>query len=190
MKLWTYSICISCRIQNNAREEQHAAVHSVMRRKLMRCAAVAGRGDPAPVVACRSTRSGSRQTLLRPLELCQAAVEACVASLRLLQQHKTVLPERSLILHSSGAVSLETPPGPPRSAARTIGAAAVLGIMKCLPYELPSLSVAPVDVDAADGSAWSRTSAFVATSGSLKSRRAANSPPLAECDRTACSVAA
>jgi len=122
------------------------------------------------VVACRSTRGGFRQTTLRPLELCQAAVEACVASLRLLQQHKTLLPDRSLVLRSSGAVSLEPPPGLPRSTARTIGAAAVLGIMKCLPYELPSLSVAPVDVDAADGTARSRSSAFVATSGSLKSR--------------------
>ena len=122
------------------------------------------------MVACCSSRGNSGQTPLQPLGLCQAAVEAGVASLRLLQQHKTLLPDRSLVLHSSGAVSLEPPPGPPRSAAHTIGAAAVLGIMKCLPYELPSLAVAPVDVDAADSSARSRSSAFVATSGSLKSR--------------------
>ena len=120
-------------------------------------------------MACRSTRGGTGQTPLQPLELCQAAVEACVASLRLLQQHRNLLPDRSLILHSSGAAGLEPPPGPPRSVAHSIGAAAVLGIMKCLPYELPSLSVAPVDVDAAAG-ARSRTSTFVAMSGSLKLR--------------------
>ena len=127
-------------------------------------------GDAASVVVRCSSRGGAGRASLLPLGLCQAAIEACVSSLRLLQEHKTLLPMRSIILYSSGAATLEPLPGPPRSAADTIGAAAVLGVMKCLPYELPSLSVAPVDVDSADGSARSKGHAFVAASGSLTSR--------------------
>ena len=107
---------------------------------------------------------------LRPLQLCQATVAACTSSLRLLQEHKTLLPSRSMVLHSSGAAALEPLPGAPRSAATTIGAAAVLGIMKCLPYELPSLTVAPVDADATAADAPSARKAFLAVSGSMKAR--------------------
>ena len=129
-------------------------------------------GDSASMVACRGGCHGSKRAL-QPLRLCQAAVEACVSSLRLLQEHKTILPTRSLVLHSFGAAALEPPPGAPRSAEATVGAAAVLGIMKCLPYELPSLTVAPVDAGAAAVVAPAAGLAFLAVSGSLKTRWAA-----------------
>jgi hypothetical protein len=122
-------------------------------------------GSSTAAVACRGACHGSRRAPLPPLRLCQAAVEACVSSLRLLQEHKTLLPTRSLVLHSSGSAALEPPPGAPRSAVATVGAAAVLGIMKCLPYELPSLTVAPLDADAAVVDAPSAKNAFLAVSG-------------------------
>lgn len=80
---------------------------------------------------------------LNPLQLSQAATLAAANTIQMLQTRQNVLMENIALL-SFGSVSVHTQParGLPAS-----DAAAVQGIMKNLPFEMPSLTGAVLDLD-------------------------------------------
>lgn len=97
--------------------------------------------------------------------LSQAAVRASAAMLRLLQTHKTALPQKAFALHSAGATAGTLTAVAPGKAAGPMAAAAVLGVLKGLPYELPSLTAAPIDADSAAVGAPTGGGSLVAVPG-------------------------
>ena len=80
--------------------------------------------------------------------LSQAAVRAAAGMLHLLQQHKTLLPQKAFAMHSSGAIPDTTAPHAPLNASGPMAAAAAMGVLKGLPFELPTMSSAPVNASA------------------------------------------
>lgn len=81
------------------------------------------------------------------LALSQEVVSSSANALHLLREHRSLFTSRSLVMHSTGSAALEPLSGAPCSAISTVSAAAVSAVLKCLPFELPSLTVAPVDTD-------------------------------------------
>ena len=127
-------------------------------------------GRSSKLVASRRPHRSAAGRQAPPLSLSQETVTASVGALRMLHEHKALFPANALALHFSGTSTLEAAPGAPQPASATVGAAAVLGILKCLPYELPMLTVAPVDADQNGLDAPSRRHGFVAAPGKLKNR--------------------
>lgn len=85
--------------------------------------------------------------LVPPLVLAQEAVIASAAVLRMLRDHKTLLPGGTMSLLTEGAHSPDAIPCRIRPATASIGGAAVLGVLQCLPYELPALKSTPISTD-------------------------------------------
>lgn len=105
-----------------------------------------------------------------PLALSQEAVCASAGALRMINDNEFIFPHRSFVLHSTGTSALEPLPCAPDAAIATIGAFAVLGVMKCLRYELPSLTAAPIDAARSGTDAPARRHGFIAVPGKFKFR--------------------
>ena len=98
-------------------------------------AAPCRRRGPALAAACRREH----------LALSQAATLAAAAAVQVLHQHRTT-PQKTVTLHTAGSLPALACAHAERPA---IEAAAVAGVLKSLPYELPFLSSQLLDTDAA-----------------------------------------
>lgn len=103
-----------------------------------------------------------------PQALSQEVVSASVNALNLVREHRSLFLSRSLVMQSTSCAAMEPLSGAPCSAISTVGTAAVLGVLKCLPFECPSLTVAPIDTDRNSLGSTGRTYAFAATPGKLE----------------------
>ncbi len=77
------------------------------------------------------------------LDLSQAASLAAADVVQVLQGSRTS-PLQALVLRSAGSVPSQPTPGPSQPA---VGAAAIAGVLRCLPFELPSLLSQLLDED-------------------------------------------
>ena len=133
-----------------------------------------------------------RALQLEPLQLAQQAVLAGADVLEVLHSHRTVL-GKTVALHVAGGLGGALQPG--SDGQPNVGAAAIAGVLKNLPYELPFLSSQVVDAganscglpprawalsDASLPPAWAADLYGVATGGGMLRRpRMAYSKPAA-----------
>lgn len=94
----------------------------------------------------RMTPSGRPQRHARTASAAQRAVLASADFLQTLLTNRAALGS-SFYLLSSGTQPAGQAPRAAAQADSSIGAAAICGILKCLPYELPSLAAMPLDAD-------------------------------------------
>ena len=113
-----------------------------------------------------SYRSAATEQL--PQALSHEVVSASANALILMRDHRSLFPSRSLVMQSNGCAALEHLSGAPCSAISTVGTAAVLGVLKCLPFESPTLTVAPIDTDRNSMALTGRTYAFASAPGKLE----------------------
>eukprot|EP00887_Chlorella_sp_A99_P003362 scaffold26.g3362.t1 len=89
-----------------------------------------------------------------PLNLAQAAVLAGGDALEVLHRHKEVLGSGTIVLYAAGGLA-GTVPLPDAGAPPAVGAGAIAGILRTLPYEMPFLT--PQVVDCGPSAADSQT---------------------------------
>lgn len=110
--------------------------------------------------------------------LSQAAVLAASGILHLLQQHKTLLPQKAFALHSAGAIGGGImAPHAPQAATGPMAAAAAMGVLKGLPFELPTMTSAPVDGSAQERSPLGSRRQLVVVRGRFDAGRCVTRPP-------------
>lgn len=101
------------------------------------------------------------------LDLSKAASLAAADVVQVLQGSRTS-PLQALVLRSAGSVPSQPTPGPSQPA---VGAAAIAGVLRCLPYELPSLLSQLLDEDShavfEDASRGSGSRAYVLSASPL-----------------------
>ena len=119
-------------------------------------AALVAPAQPALVAAAVGSGRGQR---LAPLTLSQAASVAAADVVQVLHSHVRA-PLKTLALHAVDSQPAQAQLVPAQPA---VAAAAVAGVLKNLPFELPSLSSQLVDVEASAGSAGGRAFALSAT---------------------------
>ena len=108
----------------------------------------------------RTARALRSRHPLAPLQLSQVASVAAADVVRVLHSHRTVL-QKSFAVHAAG--SLPAVPQPGGSGVPAVGVAAVAGVLKNLPFELPFITAQLLDSDAAnaqqrDGRAYALSS--------------------------------
>jgi hypothetical protein len=123
-------------------------------------AASAAIGQPQlALVSGSSSRGSARQ--LAALQLCQTASVAAADAVQLLHSHRSSQ-LKTVSLHTTGSLPAQHQLAPAQPA---VGAAAIAGVMKNLPYEMPFMSSQLLDTEASSSSsgAGSRAYAMSAT---------------------------
>lgn len=117
----------------------------------------------APALHGRPSVGNARASPLAPMELAQAAVLASSDALQALHSHRELMPGKSVTLHAAGGLAGLWQLGGGQQHPN-VGAAAIAGVLKNLPYELPMLSSQAVDASPETATcsrerAWSLTAA-------------------------------
>ena len=108
--------------------------------------AFAGSGTVRPQQTLRSRSSAGGSTRrLAALQLCQAASVAAADSVQVLHSHRTIQ-LKTVVLHSAGSLPAVLQPVA-ASAHAAVGAAAIAGVLKNLPYEMPFITSQLLDAE-------------------------------------------
>ena len=131
-------------------------------------ASAAIRQPQLALVSGGSSRGSARQ--LAALQLCQTASVAAADAVQLLHSHRSSQ-LKTVSLHTTGSLPAQHQLAPAQPA---VGAAAIAGVMKNLPYEMPFMSFQLLDTEASSSSSSSSSS-----SGAGSRAHAMSAAPLA-----------